>query len=382
MISDPDSQYIGDGTLLRADLLLRAGAFDRALQLYQGVLAQYEPMRAKVDSVLSSTKDVSVYYDKLAQQQLELLDQGDQLPPLAIRWAREAENGPLAFAVIDDINETKTLIRQSNELIDRLTALMGASNRVHAFPELEAGETAALSRCINRPGQGAPRRRACARPRGARQPRRRRSGQVRDQRRALMAAIEGLPRASPDDFGKRELQGRQQWNLVSQELTRRAMEIDALQATVNGLRRVLHDGPQEGVIRDPASLQRYQAELDASEHDLRRYRDEVVELRRDIEFGRAQIGIGDARYQNDAARARAVHAALAREVQLAGGGAAGSRGAAVRGRRGRRARRGRPLRCAARRPAMQQLESQVAARSGQLQEKVEAERARTSASTR
>src|SRR6185312_10430087 len=32
-VSDPDSQYIGDGTLLRADLLLRAGAFDRALQL-------------------------------------------------------------------------------------------------------------------------------------------------------------------------------------------------------------------------------------------------------------------------------------------------------------------------------------------------------------
>ncbi|HEY8042315.1 MAG TPA: tetratricopeptide repeat protein, partial [Polyangiaceae bacterium] len=72
MISDPNSQYIGDGTLLRADLLLRAGAFDRALQLYQSVLAQYDPMRAKVESFLDSTKDVSVYYDKLAQQQLDL----------------------------------------------------------------------------------------------------------------------------------------------------------------------------------------------------------------------------------------------------------------------------------------------------------------------
>src|SRR5581483_3149293 len=35
MLSDPNSQFIGDGTLLRADLLLRAGAFDRALKLYQ-----------------------------------------------------------------------------------------------------------------------------------------------------------------------------------------------------------------------------------------------------------------------------------------------------------------------------------------------------------
>ena len=41
---------------------------------------QYEPMRAKVESFLDSTKDVSVYYDKLAQQQLDLLDQNDAAP--------------------------------------------------------------------------------------------------------------------------------------------------------------------------------------------------------------------------------------------------------------------------------------------------------------
>src|SRR6185503_443622 len=33
-IADPDSTYLADGTLLRADLLLRAGAFDKALELY------------------------------------------------------------------------------------------------------------------------------------------------------------------------------------------------------------------------------------------------------------------------------------------------------------------------------------------------------------
>src|SRR5208283_1268888 len=84
-------------------------------------------------------------YDKLARQQLDLLDQNDQLPPIAIRWARELEDGPLAFAVIDDVNECKTLIRQSNQLVDKLTALVSASNRVRAFPELEAGEEIALA---------------------------------------------------------------------------------------------------------------------------------------------------------------------------------------------------------------------------------------------
>ncbi len=370
MVSDPNSQYIGDGTLLRADLLLRAGAFDRALQLYQGVLAQYDPMRAKVESFLDSTKDVSVYYDKLAQQQLDLLDQNEQLPTLAIRWAREAEDGPLAFAVIDDVNECKTLIRESNLLVDKLTALMGASNRVRAFPELEAGETAALS-LLNRVSR--------ARLTIAHQLDREESGdiggemgQVRQQRRTLMAAIEGLP-VTQEDFGKREQQGRQQWNALSQELTRRGAEVDALKASINGLRRVLSDGPQEGVARDPASLVRYQAELDANEHDLKRYREEIVELRRQIDMGRAQIGVGDARYQNDALAREQFRDVLEKEVRLASSGAGGG------GAQRFASEAGAVLSEATQYEsqlvgALRQLEGQVAQRSGQMEQKVEAER--------
>jgi tetratricopeptide (TPR) repeat protein len=370
MVSDPNSQYIGDGTLLRADLLLRAGAFDRALQLYQGVLAQYDPMRAKVESFLDSTKDVSVYYDKLAQQQLDLLDQNDQLPPLAIRWAREAEDGPLAFAVIDDVNECKTLIHESNILIDKLTALMGASNRVRAFPELEAGETAALS-LLNRVSR--------ARLTIAHQLDREESGdlggeigQVRQQRRALMASMEGLP-VTQEDFGKREQQGRSQWNTLSQELTRRSAEVDALKASINGLRRMISDGPQMGVARDPAGLQRLQAELDANERDLKHYHEEITEIRRQIDMGRAQIGIGDARYQNDAVARDQFREVLEHEVRLASGGGAGGGAQRFAGQAGAvlsEAGQYESQLVA----ALRQLEGQVAQRSGQMDQKVETER--------
>src|ERR1700679_3005973 len=80
-VAYPLSPYVGSGTLLRGDLLLRAGAFDAALQLYQGVSTQYDPMRVKVEAFLGSTKDVGVYYEKLSQQQLDSLDQTDSLPP-------------------------------------------------------------------------------------------------------------------------------------------------------------------------------------------------------------------------------------------------------------------------------------------------------------
>jgi tetratricopeptide (TPR) repeat protein len=370
MISDPGSSHIADATLLRADLLLRAGSFDRALQLYESIRAEYDPMRAKVDAFMASTKDVSVYYEKLAAQQLDVLARDEQLPALAIRWAREAEDGPLAFAVIDDVNECKTLIRQSNQLIDKLTALTGASNRVRAFPELEAGEQVALG-LVNRISRV---RLTLAHAMDDQEPGDLGGeiGQVRQQRRALMASIEGLP-VGAQDFVAREQQGKAQWNRLSQELTRRSMEVDSLRATINGLRRMLSEGPARGVVRDPASLQRFQADLDANEHNLVLFTNEIEALRRQVEFGRAQIGLGDARYQRDASSRTQFREALEREVQLAGGGAAG-------GNTQRFAMQVGPVLSQASQyeaqliAALQQLESQVAGRAGELQQKIEAER--------
>jgi tetratricopeptide (TPR) repeat protein len=371
MISDPGSPYIADATLLRADLLLRAGAFDRALQLYETIRSEYDPMRAKVDAFMDSTRDnVAIYYEKLAAQQLDVLSRDEQLPEIAIRWAREAEDGPLAFAVIDDINECKTLIRQSQQLIDRLTALTGASNRVRAFPELEAGETAALA-LVNRISRV---RLALAHALDDEEPGDLGGeiGQVRQQRRALMSTIEGLP-VGAQDFTTREQQGKVQWNKLSQELTRRASEVDSLRATINGLRRMLSEGPAHGVVRDPTSMQRFQAELDANEQNIKLFTSEIEALRRQIEFGRAQIGVGDARYQRDANARNGFRQALEREVQLASGGAAGGSAQRLSMQIGATLSQadtyeGQLV------AVLQQIDTQVAGRAGELQQKIEIER--------
>jgi len=373
-VSDPNSPYVGDGTLLRADLLLRAGAFDRALQLYESVRAQYDPMRAKVDTFLDSTKDVSAYYDKLAAQETDLPEQKEQpieqLPPMALRWAREAEDGALAFAVIEDVNGCKALLRRTNQMVDRLVALTQTSTRVRAFPELEAGEHAALG-LLNRLSRG---RLALARQLDDEEP----SvlggevADVRDRRRSLMRAIQDLP-VAPEDFGQREETGVARWNAVSQELTERAKEVDSLQASINGLHRVLTDGPQQGVARDPQRMQRFQAELDANEQDIARYREALAELRRQVEMGRAEIGLGDMRYQNDASARIQFRDLLDREMQLASASAAGSGAESF-------ARTSQPVLGQTREyedklvAIIQDLEAQVAERSAVLQRKIETER--------
>jgi tetratricopeptide (TPR) repeat protein len=369
-ITDPSSSQAADASLLRADLLLRAGAFDKALQLYLGVREEYEPMRVKVEGFIDTTADPAVYYDKLSQQQLDVLDQNEQLPPTAVRWAREGEDGPMAFAVIDDVNQCKQLIRQSYQLIDKLNIILNASNRVRAFPELMAGEQQALS-LLNRISRT---RAMIARGMDDEEPAELPGeiGQIRAARRALQGQIQTLP-VTAAEFNDRDYQGMRQWNHVSQELTRRGIEIDYLNATINGLRRMLKEDAQRGLARDPSSIKRFTDELDENEKLLKQRQEEAAELRRQIEIGRAQIGLGDARYQNDAQARVTFRDALEREVQLASQG----QGGAAAQRYSSRVRAPLEQSRAVEDRLVQQfaaLEQQVTARLGEVQGKVEAER--------
>lgn len=319
-IADPSSTQAGDATLLRADLLLRAGSFEKALQLYLGVREEYEPMRAKLEDFIAHTPDPAVYYEKLSQQQLDVLDQNEQLPPTAVRWAREAEDGAMAFAVIDDVNECKSLIRQSYQLIDKLNIILNASNRVRAFPELKAGEEYALS-LLNRISRM---RLQLAKGLDSEEPENLGGeiGQARATRRALMTQMAQLP-VTQNEFNDRDYQGKRQWNTVSQELTRRGVEIDYLNATINGLRRMLKEDAQRGLARDPGSVKRFNDELDENERLLKQRQEEAAELRHQIEIGRAQVGLGDARYQSDAQARVNFRDALETEMKLAQQGQGG-----------------------------------------------------------
>jgi hypothetical protein len=321
-IADPNSQNIADGQLLRADLMLRAGQFDKSLKVYDGVRSTYDPMRAKVDAFLGSTSDPAVYYDKLSQEQLEALGSGSILPPLAVQWAREAEDGPLAFAVIDDVNQCRELIKQSNEMIEKLNAVLSSPNRVRAFPELKAGMEKAIG-LQNRLGLA-----RLALGQGADEvDDGSLSGEVgswRAKRRSLEKRLAMVP-VTEGDFQDRESQALRQWNSASQALQRLNLQVDSLQATVNGLRRVLHEGAQYSVVRDPQSIARFEQELAQNEHELGLYRQQMDALRRMVNAGRVQVGFGDQRFIEDGEVRRAYREALGNEVRLAAAGAAGAK---------------------------------------------------------
>jgi tetratricopeptide (TPR) repeat protein len=319
-VADPNSPYMADGTLLRADLMLRTGQFEKALTLYQAARAQFDPMREKVETFLASTNDPAFYYDRLSKDALEGGVDANTLPPIALKWAREAEDGPAAFAVIDGVKECRELLKQSTVFLEKINTILAAPSRVRAFPELEAGEERALS-LLNqitmarvRLGEGLD----AEEDKSV-------SGdmeRVRSERRALQQRVARLP-VNAGDFATREHEAQRSWNSVSQKLQQLTLQVDQLQATVNGLKRTLSEGPSRGVVRDPATTRQYEAELVQNEADLAIYKGQITEVRRLIEVSRVQVGFGDQRFVEDADARAAFRRLITEETRLAAAGAGG-----------------------------------------------------------
>jgi hypothetical protein len=101
--------------------------------------------------------------------------------------------------------------------------------------------------------------------------------------------------------------------------------VDSLQATVNGLRRVLHEGASYSVVRDPASVAHFEQELAQNEHELALYRQQMDALRKMVSAGRVQVGFGDQRFVEDAEVRRAYREAISNEARLAAAGAGGGK---------------------------------------------------------
>lgn len=320
-IMDPENIEAADGSLLRADLMLRSGQFEKALSLYKSVQGKFDPIRDQVDRFLQSTNDPAVYYDRLTAD--ENMPSDDRLPGVVIEWAREQAEDEHVFGMIEDVNRSRTLLKSSRKLATRLDAVLSGPGRVKAMPELRARMQQALT-LQNRAARA---RRTLAE--GLDDVSGDASGElasVRRERRELMKRMGWLP-VSESDFIKRDESGERQWNKVSQTLQGLTLEADKLNAIVNGLKRVLREADQHGVTGDATSRERFRLEIEANERDLATYRQRIDEYRNAIDSGRSQIGFGDSRYVEDDQVRRRFREVFAREIALSSAGQGGERAA-------------------------------------------------------
>jgi len=314
-ITDPNNLELADGSLLRADLMLRAGEFQNALGLYTDVSGHFDPIRQQLDDFLKSTNDPAVYYDKLTSDDTGATD--EKLPKVVFDWARDEAQDQHVFGVIDDVSRSRALIKDSRKLASKLNAVLSVSSRVKAFPEiqLQLQQVLSLANKLTRArgtlaegmddvGGSSP---------GGE------LGTVRSERRALMKRLGWMP-VTEGDFIRRDESGDTQWSKASQALQELTIEADKLNAIVNGLHRVMNEADKHGVTSDPQSRARFQLEIEANERDLATYHKKIDEFRTAIDIGKSQIGFGDQRYIDDQDLRKQFRELFAREVSLAAAG--------------------------------------------------------------
>lgn len=314
-ITDPNNLELADGSLLRADLMLRSGDFQNALNLYRNVREHFDPIRKSVDEFLASTSDPAVYYDKLTADEATMATE-TKLPKVVLEWAREQAEDQHVFGMIDDVTRSRDLVKRSRKLAVKLDAVLSVPTRAKAFPELRNGIQYSMS-LLNKLAKArstlADGMDDAAGEAGGE------LGRIRGERRALQKRLGWLP-VTDGDFLRRDDVGDRQWNKVSQVLQSLTIEADKLAAIVNGLKRVMKDADQYGVTADATSRERFKLEIEANERDLQTYNKRIEEYRDAIENGRAQIGFGDQRFVDDDDARKRFRELFAREVALVASG--------------------------------------------------------------
>jgi len=310
-VASPDSPLNADGMVLRGDLLARVGRYEEAEVVFEEVLTTFGPIRDELEDLRIQHPDLHAYFREVVRENLDDFDIDDFLPAEAQRWIDLEADHERALNVLSDLSESTEMIEETEELAERITAVLAAPNRVAVFSDLRRQRErvtalrnrVALVRAALIEGE------AQKLGNGGMQVKR-----ARNERRQRQADLGPLPTGT-EDFIDRDLEMIEQFREAEGDLTALRVEMLGLEARIVASRSSLP-------ALDPAKVDPKQLEADLARHeaDIRRYEEELTAIRRQLEVGRLHVGVGDKRYRADDRYRDAFADAVSRERRVAGSG--------------------------------------------------------------
>lgn len=310
VLAAPDSPLIPEAQLVRANLLLRSGRQREADVIFHEVGETARPVLEELDRLAQEHDDLPAHFAAIVREQRESFSVDALLPESARLWSEEDPQFERATAALADLAETRRLIRETAELVERLGLALESQTIVNVFSDtreqaqaIEALrnrielQRAALARAEERaPAGESPQLRA-----------------ARDLRRALERELSSAPTTS-SSIEDRDGRRVQQLRALGRRLREVEVEITGLEARITATEHYLESRP----MSDESGTEAVRAELALHRSAVSEYRRQVVELRRGIELARMDVGVGDDLYQRDAETRRRYEAALAEERRLSG----------------------------------------------------------------
>jgi tetratricopeptide (TPR) repeat protein len=313
-VASPDSPLNADGKVLRGDLLARTGRYEEAEVVFDEVRATFGPIRDELARKRTEHPDLHAYFRRVVGENLDHFDIDDFLPESARRWIDLEGDYERALEVLADLSEAKQLVRETDELAQRITAALSAPNRVSVFSDLrrERERTTGL-------------RNRAARARGTlinsesrvQGNRQGEVARVRARRQELQAEVMKMP-IDTEDFIDRDLDKLEEYRAAERDLQGLRVEILGLEARIVASRSGLVSVDPEKV--NPKALR---DQLAQHESEIREYEEQLTWIRRRLEVGRLHVGVGDKRYQADDAERTKFINLVDRERDLTGAGGPG-----------------------------------------------------------
>jgi len=313
-VAAPDSRYIPDGKLLRANLLLRNGRLDEAYAVFREVAAEFGPVRVELDQMIADhSADPVGYFRELVRDNMETFDVGAFLPPLAQRWAEIEGDMGRAMSVLEDLAEARRMVRDTANLVARLEAALATPNIVVIFSDLRdysernvamRNRVARLrSQLIGIEARGA---------RGSAE-----LDEVRGRRREIERELASMP-TSEDDFIAMDEEVLGRIRRLEREIARMETDLYGMEAVITATEHYIETRPAgEG---EPSGLAAVREELARQREQLTAYRSEIESLRIEVSTARLQVGVGDDRYTNHETLRTEYNRLVDREHELGGSG--------------------------------------------------------------
>ncbi len=290
-VAAPDSPHNADAKVLRGNLLAREGRFDEAGIVYEEVRDEFGPIRDELHQIKTENPDLHAYFRERVRANLDDFDLDAFLPEAAQRWVVLEGDYARALSVLSDLTQAKELVRETDALAKRLSAVLDSPNRLSVFSDLQRQQersTALRNRVAKTRAALISEEASRAGP-----PRSPELSQVRENRERSQRDVLALP-IDEEDFVERDGEILDRYRDLERQLTKLQVEILGLEARIVASNTVMDVlDPQK---TDPAAIQ---ASLDEQRAQATRYREQLEILGREIEVAKLQVGVGDPRDQRD-----------------------------------------------------------------------------------
>jgi TolA-binding protein len=296
-ISNPDSTLIPKAQILRGNLLLRNGEFDEALKVFKNIDKHFGPVKEELETTLAEYEDPEAHFKKLVADNLDFFDTSTFMPPLALKWVESNPATERSLQVVEDLGLCDQVLDENLLIIDKMHLVLQGETKVNAFPVLKSGKSRAtqIDNLLTKLEKRLSDYEDELLPESAKAE----LDALEAQNQDLAGMLDDLP-TSPEEMEAREEEAKENYKELLRVLVLQEAKVDQLQAKIVATELYI-----EGVVKEktgvvPPDMQAVQTELENQKAALEQYREQIEEIHKLIELGKAKIGIGDKNDKTDA----------------------------------------------------------------------------------